>query len=155
MKKPFLFFIALSASFAGLCQAPSQNASADFKKLQWLVGNWNRTSVKPGKSGFEEWKRINEYELSGRGISMTGTDTTFIEKIGMIMKDNHIYYTADVPENKSVVFFKITELTPNGFTCENPDHDFPKKIVYKLEGNKMTAVISGDGKSIPYTFERK
>ncbi|WP_315820030.1 hypothetical protein [Paraflavitalea speifideaquila] len=62
---------------------------------------------------------------------------------------------ADVPQNKEPVYFKLTAITKDGFTCENPNHDFPKKIDYKLDGNKLRATISGDGKAIDYLFERQ
>jgi hypothetical protein len=48
----------------------------------------------------------------------------------------------------------LTEITYTGFVCENPGHDFPKKISYHVEGHKLKAQISGDGKSVDYIFER-
>ncbi len=92
--------------------------------------------------------------MIGVAYHMTGTDTTYTEKLKIVLKDKELYYVADVPENKSEVYFKITEITPSGFVCENPQHDFPKKISYQLTGNSIRAVISGDGKEIPYFFER-
>jgi hypothetical protein len=126
--------------------------SADLRKLSWLEGKWERTNSKPGKKGFEIWTKISSLEWKGRGISLTGSDTTFVEKLKLVAKDGAAYYVADVPENKTEVLFKFTELTESGFVCENPAHDFPKKISYQKDGNKMKAVISGDGKSIEYHF---
>lgn len=127
----------------------------DFKKLYWLVSEWNRTNAKPGTSGLEKWIKVSDSELQGRGFSLKGADTTFVEKTKLIIKDNSIYYVADVTENKNPVRFKLTRISNNEFTCENPTHDFPKKIKYTKNGLKMKAVISGNGKSIEYLFERK
>lgn len=127
-------------------------SGADLKKLSWLEGKWERTNSKPGKKGFEIWTKVSSSEWSGRGISLTGSDTTFVEKLKLVVKDGAAYYVADVPENKKEVLFRFTELTENGFVSENPAHDFPKKISYQKDGNKMKAVISGDGKSIEYHF---
>ena len=123
-------------------------------KLSWLTGTWNRTNTKPGRSGHEKWSRISDKEYVGYGVNMRGTDTAFVEKIKIQVKDNTIYYVADVPENKEPVFFKFISLTNDGFICENPGHDFPKKIEYKLTGDKLKATISGDGKAIDYFFEK-
>jgi len=49
----------------------------------------------------------------------------------------------------------LISITDNSFVCENPQHDFPKKISYLKEGNKIKATISGDGKSFDYLFEKK
>lgn len=151
MRKILLsFFIVFSVS----CTAQT-SVRDNFKKIQWLVGEWNRTNQKPGRSGMEKWVKNSETELQGWGFIMKGADTAFVEKLKMIVKDNNIYYVADVPENKGVVLFKLTKITDDEFVCENPEHDFPKVIAYKKEDGKLKATISGNGKSIDYLFERK
>ena len=62
-------------------------------------------------------------------------------------------YTKDL--NQKPVYFKLTEITDIGFVCENQEHDFPKKIAYQLDGKKLKAQISGNGKVIDYLFEKK
>ncbi len=126
-----------------------------FKKLSWLSGTWNRTNVKPGQSGLEKWEQTSVFELRGLGISLQGQDTTFVEKLRIVTKDNTIVYVADVPENQKPVYFKLIHITDTSFVCENPDHDFPKKITYQLDGKILKAQVSGDGKAIDFLFERK
>ena len=155
MKKNQLFSILLLTSTTAFCQINSTPAAENFKKLNWLVGTWNRTNAKPGRSGIERWELTSNKELRGFGINLQGKDTTFIEKLRIIIKDDNIVYVADVPENQKPVYFKLTEITESGFVCENPDHDFPKRISYQLDGKKMKAQISGDGKVIDYFFEKK
>lgn len=135
----------------------SQNipTAVDFKKLQWLEGTWTRTNAKPGSSGHERWVKTSETEWRGWGVSMSGLDTAFVEKLKLVIKDNTINYVADVPENKEPVYFRFIELTSDRFTCENPGHDFPKKISYERTGNNLKATVSGDGKNIVYLFEKK
>ncbi|MEJ0031063.1 MAG: DUF6265 family protein [Bacteroidota bacterium] len=126
----------------------------DLAKVEWLNGTWNRTNAKPGRSGSEMWTKNNN-ELIGRGVTMKGVDTAFVEKLKIVAKDGKLFYVADVPENKTTVWFEFTSLTDKGFVCENPKHDFPKKISYSLDGDNLKAVISGDGKEIDYLFVRK
>ena len=155
MKRNYLFLISLLISTAVAGQVKSNQAVEDFKKLNWLVGTWNRTNAKPGRSGFERWDKTSPQELKGIGVNLQGTDTMFVEKLRIIVKDKDIVYVADVPENQKPVYFKLTEITESSFVCENPEHDFPKKISYQLEGNKLKAQISGNGKAIDYFFEKK
>lgn len=126
-------------------------AQHDVSKVEWLTGKWNRTNAKPGRSGVEIWTKKGN-ELVGRGINLKGTDTTFVEKIRIVSKEGKLFYVADVPENKGEVWFEFTAVTDRSFVCENSQHDFPKKIVYELDGNNLKATISGDGKSIDYLF---
>jgi hypothetical protein len=154
MKSVFTFFLLIIATI-GFSQKIASETSSNFKKLEWLVGTWNRTNVKPGKVGYEHWKKTSEFELRGMGVSMQGKDTTFVEKITILIKDNNIYYVADVRENEKPVYFKLTEINTTGFVCENPEHDFPKKISYQLQGTDLKAQISGDGKSMDYLFKKQ
>lgn len=131
----------------------SANAQS-LKEIEWLAGTWNRTNVKAGRAAHERWVKTTE-GLQGWGVNLNGADTTFVEKLRIVTKDNKLYYVAEVPQNKESTYFLITEVTTTSFTCENPEHDFPKKIVYQLDGNKLMATISGNGKSMDYFFERK
>lgn len=123
-----------------------------FKKLEWLVGKWTRTNAEPGKSGYETWTKVSDLKLSGRGVTLKGKKTNFVEHLEFIVKGNDIFYTVVVTGEKEPTYFKLTTLSNDGFTCENPQHDFPKKISYKRDGKHVKAVISGDGKSVDYNF---
>jgi hypothetical protein len=151
MKKITLLLLLIASTHI---YSNAQVTPKDFTKLQWLVGEWNRTNAKAGISGTEKWITKSDTELQGWGIRMRGKDTAFVEKTKLVIKENSIYYVADVPENKEPVFFKLTSITNHSFTCENSKHDFPKKIVYTKENTTLKATISGDGKSIDYFFER-
>ncbi|NML19576.1 hypothetical protein HHL16_01765 [Pseudoflavitalea sp. G-6-1-2] len=147
----FLFSVAYS-----MAQEIPQATPENFKKLEWLPGVWNRTNPKPGTTGQEVWEKKSAQELSGWFVTLNGKDTTFSEKFTIIEKDNKLYYVATVIRGDNVpVSFLITSLTDVDFVCENPQHDFPKKIEYHLKGNQLHAAISGDGRSIPFLFERK
>jgi hypothetical protein len=138
-----------------LIVAHAASAQTDVTKLDWLTGTWTRTNAKPGRSGAEVWTKKSATEITGRGISMKDADTTFVEKLKIVSKDGKLFYVADVPGNSTETWFEFTSVTDRGFVCENPKHDFPKKIVYKLDGSNLKATISGDGKAIDYLFVRK
>ena len=152
MKQCFFLLIVVLYSSCMYGQAPT---AADFKKLDWLQGTWNRTNAKPGRGGNERWTKVSATAWQGVGVTLRGKDTAFIEKLQLVTKDGNIYYVADVPENKGAVCFKFTAISNDGFTCENPEHDFPKMISYKKEGNTIRAVISGNGRSMEYLFARE
>ncbi len=149
------FIVALTLStFSAAAQSKMTNVNEDFKKLDWLIGTWNRTNTKPGRTGIERWEKTSSNELRGMGVTLHEADTLFVERLRIMIKDNAIAYVADVPENKKPVYFKLTDITNSGFVCENAEHDFPKKISYQLDGKKLKAQISGDGKVIDYLFEK-
>lgn len=55
---------------------------------------------------------------------------------------------------KAANFFRLTEIDNEGFTAENPDKEFPKKIMYRIVGDKLKAVISGGDMEIYFEFKR-
>ncbi|MEP5614278.1 MAG: DUF6265 family protein [Cyclobacteriaceae bacterium] len=141
-----LFVLLLVLTSCGL-------KAQESKKLDWLVGKWERENVRSGRTAFEIWERQGD-SLNGIGVTMQGADTVFVEKLNIISKEGQLYYIANVSANASPTLFKISMYDASGFVSENPEHDFPKKIVYKLDGNKLIATISGDGNEIPFAFKK-
>lgn len=155
MKNCFLLLLLLFLVQVIYSQSASKATSKDLPKLAWLQGTWNRLDTKPGRTAHESWTKKSDQEWQGLGVSLRGKDTAFVEKIGIVVKDDHLYYVADVQGNKQPVYFAFTAITENGFVCENAQHDFPKKIEYQQDGKKLKATISGDGKAMNFLFEKK
>lgn len=126
-----------------------------FKKLEWLTGKWIRTNAEAGQSGYETWAKVSDSKLSGKGVTIKGKEVIFVENLEFIVKGTDIFYKVVVTGEKKPVYFKLTALSNDGFTCENPEHDFPKKITYRRNGNNVKAVISGNGQSVDYIFVRE
>lgn len=123
-------------------------------ELQWLSGNWTAIKNKPGKIRTEIWETANAGRMQGFGIVMQGKDTSFLEKMQIEEKDGNLFFAAEVPENKKPVLFKITKTSADRFECENPSHDFPKKIIYQKNSDTLNVTISGNGNSVDFKFTR-
>lgn len=136
-------------------ESPSKTTRKQFKELEWITGQWNRTNVRAGRLATETWKKASKTSYNGIGVTVEGNDTTFVEKLSIEIKGDKIYYIADVSQNQEPTYFEITEITEKGFVSRNPDHDFPKMISYSLKGDELTAVISDGGdKKMGFTFKR-
>lgn len=134
MKNLRLFSTALIFIISTSVYGQAQNggnkqtgAKPTLKKLEWLIGKWKRTNVKPGQTATESWVKESASRFKGQGVVIKGNDTTFVEKLSLLVKDDQIFYVADVKENKGLVYFKLSSITSTGFVCENAEHDFPKK----------------------------
>jgi len=145
-------FLLITAFFLSTASYGQETAAQKFKKLSWLSGKWIRTNAKKGQSGYETWTKTADNKLVGKGVTLKGKETIFVEHLEFIVRNKEIYYTVMITGEKKPVYFKVTTLTDDSFTCQNAQHDFPKKIAYKKIGNKVKAVISGDGRSIDYDF---
>jgi Domain of unknown function (DUF6265) len=103
-----------------------------FKKLYKLEGTW-KMNTKRGAI-CEEWKKMNKNYLQSKGYMIKGIDTVVTERIALTNTREGISYTSTVEDqnNKKPVAFKMTKAENNLFVFENPEHDFPKRIVYKF-----------------------
>lgn len=103
-----------------------------FKKLYALEGTWKMNT--PRGSLCEEWKKTAADILQGKGYRIKGNDTTISERVMLQKKAKDIFYTSTVEDqnNRQPISFKLTKSEDNIFIFENPEHDFPKRIVYHL-----------------------
>ncbi len=156
-KKLLLIITGLSILIPVLLQQGTpRQTKKDFKKLSWMLDTWERTNARPGSTAYETWQKESAELFTGMGVSLKGSDTTFVEQLRVEIKDDKIYYVADVRENATPTYFLMTEITDHGFKSENPDHDFPKVISYELKGDELTAIISDGGqKKMGFVFKRK
>lgn len=148
--KKIIFAVAvlfLLAGFSVLSNPDSNKMSA----FSWLLGSWTMKKSNGGAL-METWVQRNDSTFSGEGlsISMTGRSTVK-EKLQLVYRSGKYYYITTVADqnNNQPVKFALTSHSDKGFVAENPEHDFPKRIMYNLIGrDSIHAVIDG-GPSLP------
>jgi hypothetical protein len=76
-----------------------------------------------------------------------GTDTTINERVALTRTKKDVFYTSTVEDqnDKKPVAFKLTSANGNVFVFENPEHDFPKRIVYHLVSSDSLHAYTDDG----------
>jgi hypothetical protein len=117
-----------------------------FKKLFALEGVW-KMNTKRGAI-CEEWKKVNKNYLQNKGYMVRGADTTINERVTLTRTKENIFYTSTVEDqnDKKPVAFKMTSAaTGHVFVFENPEHDFPKRIVYELVSADSLHAFIDDG----------
>lgn len=134
-----IIFLLLSFSYI------SDNRKV-FKKLYKLEGVW-RMETKKGFM-YEEWKKMDKNHLQSRGYMIRGVDTINTERVSLTRTKENIFYTPTVENqnDKKPIAFKLTSSTGNVFVFENPEHDFPKRIVYNLVSTDSLHAYIDDGK---------
>jgi hypothetical protein len=135
--------------------AVSINATAQQKDFSWLLGTWKLKD----KNVYEQWTiSADKNYLNGHSFRINEGDTVSMEKIRFMFDGNSYHYMPDVAGPQGEVDFRVTSFNANSFIAENPQHDFPKLIRYNLvrrnDHDYIEAAIEGNGKVIPYSFER-
>ncbi len=150
MQKMFVSLVILVFSWSCLKCQPQVN----LQHFDWLQGRWERLGLDDDKQAFEEWEWVSGTLMVGKGWTSRGTDTLSYEKLALLVDGTSIFYQADVPHNQAPVRFEVIHSGSLGFISSNPAHDFPKEITYSVSGDRLTATISGNGKSISFYFRK-
>lgn len=153
MHQMLLFVLLLAGAPSSSLQA--EEMAPQLRQMEWLVGTWRRVDLPEGRSGYERWTYNGVQGFNGVGVSERGGKTVFEEKLRIVEKDGAVHYVADVAENAEPVYFKLTELSENELTFENPAHDFPQKIAYRRDGERLHVTVSAGDKATEFEFERQ
>jgi len=131
-------------------------AQAGVAELGWLSGRWES---RDGERWTEEsWSEPRAgtmigYSRSGRGDMMREFEFIRLQA----GEDGVVAYLAQPGGRAPATAFRLTARDGTSATFENPAHDFPQRIVYRRDGETMTATISRlDGSNaISWTFQRR
>ena len=128
----------------------SSGTPTDFSAFHWLAGTWEIPRPN-GSSRLETWESKNPNALSGKGLKVMQGDTTYLESIELYSDQNAIWYTPTVPDqnNQQPVPFKLVSVINHQYIFENPEHDFPQRIVYAFKPvQKGVNIISSPGDTL-------
>jgi hypothetical protein len=151
MKKVNTLLLILLTCFS--CQQKS--TFSELEKADWFLGRWENKT--PEGTFSEEWTIGNDSLYIGESYFINNNDTLFAETVRLEQRKNDLFYIVSVPNQneEQPVAFKLTSSTIDYLVFENPEHDFPKKITYKLvTKDSLYAEISGDGKSQGFPFTK-
>ena len=83
--------------------------------------------------------------MLGVGRTIVGDKTVGFEFLRIEQRVDGIYYVAS-PNGGPTTDFKMTRLIGQEVVFENPEHDFPKRIIYrkKSDGSLVASVDAGE-----------
>lgn len=135
--------------------------TSSVKQFHWLEGNWKLE----GNDAYEKWQMVDDTMIAALAYHFVEEheegerELVLKETIRFVSRGKKYYYIPIVRnQNKGKeVEFEITSFTKNSFVAENPNHDFPQRIVYKLEDEKHLHIYiegnsKGKNKRVNYHF---
>lgn len=118
-------------------------AETKLDDLSWMTGHWAATI--DGVEMEELWSSVNGGVMLGLHRDISKKRTSF-EFIRIAETKDGIVYLAQ-PGGRPPTPFKLNESTANRVVFANPEHDFPKRIIYWLHESQLCARVEGDGES--------
>jgi hypothetical protein len=127
-----------------LCQT-TKSSLAD---LGWIGGCWEMSIPERNLQINEQWMKPAGGMMIGAGRTVKAGKTVDHEFLRIVEDVDGIFYVAKPTGNKEETRFKLIRASASEIVFENPTHDFPQRVMYKREGDKLNARIEGikDGK---------
>ena len=142
-------------SFLLIVTLPPQTTTA-LADLAWLTGDWQ--TAPGGRAQIEEhWTKAAGGSMIGMGRTIAGEKTWEFEYLRIEQRADGIYYVAHPKGQCPGTDFKLTRASATELVFENPQHDFPKRIIYRKTGDDVLAasIDGGEGtKSMSFTYQR-
>lgn len=124
--------------------------------IAWISGDWQ--TAPGGKRQIEEhWTTVAGGSIMGVSRTVAGDKTVEFEYLRIEQRADGIYYVAHPKARCPGTDFKLTRASASEAIFENPQHDFPKRIIYrKGEDDSLSASIDGgEGtKAMSFSFRR-
>ena len=98
--------------------------------LAWLSGCWMSSNQEPGSA--EHWMLPAGGTMIGMNRTVRGGKTVAFEFMRIVeQEDGGLEFIAS-PSGQNTTGFTMTNVSNREVIFENPDHDFPQRIIYRL-----------------------
>ncbi len=129
--------LAAAVTFAGCASTPAPTAASvpddpAFAPVAWLEGAWARTDDR-GRRTEEYWTPPRAGTMFGMNRVIANGKTVFFENLCIeAQEDGTLVYLASPKGRQPPTPFRLVGVTGDAVVFENPEHDFPQRIVYEL-----------------------
>jgi hypothetical protein len=128
--------------------------AAPLSRLQWLAGTFRTPD---GEVTTEEmWTEPGGGTMFGVSRSFSGDRLVAYEWLHIEARGDAVVYIAHPSGRMPGTEFTLRTGDPEG-TCvfENPDHDFPTRVVYeRIDATRVRARAENDERALVFDFER-
>lgn len=118
--------------------------ATDVTALAWLSGCWRQES--PSRTVDEVWMAPSGDGMLGMSRTLSKGRIVEHEFLQIRSQDGRLVYIAK-PSRQPEATFTATQAGPREVVFENPAHDFPQRIIYRLQADgSIAARIEGTEK---------
>lgn len=130
----------------------SLSAAADISRLSWMSGCWAYDDAEPGSG--EYWMPPVGGTMFAVSRSIRDSRTVAFEYLRIEESAEGSLALFASPSGQSPARFDMVSLTNNEVVFENPEHDFPQRIVYSLtQDGRLIGRIEGQSNGRPKSID--
>jgi hypothetical protein len=127
------------------------------ERLEWISGCW---VLDDGKERTEEtWMKPAGKSMLGMSRTVAGGKAVFTEHIEIREANGQISYIVALGMGAKPTVFKLIKSSDSEVVFENPEHDFPQRIIYRRESTdalfaRIEGAEKGVNKAMDYRYKR-
>ncbi|MBY0300662.1 MULTISPECIES: DUF6265 family protein [Sphingomonas] len=127
---------ACAVLLAATAAAPAPRSLDD---LSWMTGHWLECT--PRGEAMETWSDARGGVMLGFSKSIRGTRTDW--ELARIEPRPEGIVFATSPKGQPAATFAAVSITTGEALFEARDHDFPQRVIYRRDGDRLTGRIEG------------
>ncbi len=148
MMKLFLLVIAaiglLLSVVPGQSTSPIDKPKFSIEDISFLEGCWEQNDPTSKLSATEQWMMPLADSMLGMSRTVRDYKLVGFEYMRIVNADEGIVFISKPSQNTEETSFRLMRSEKNQVVFENPNHDFPQRIIYKLSApDKLDARIEG------------
>ena len=148
--KRWLLVMACVAGFATLAAANAEDVSP-FARMSWMEGKW--TGEQDGMKLEEHWTSAEGDGLVGMHKDVKAGKMVSFEFFRIERHPDGVFYMTS-PHGNPATPFKLVKQDDRRVVFENPEHDFPQRILYWSDrSGTLSARIEGTYNGKPESEE--
>ncbi|MGI9199880.1 MAG: DUF6265 family protein [Woeseiaceae bacterium] len=126
--------------------------SAEVRQLHWLSGCWASAGGEAGSG--EQWMRPAGGVMLGMNRLVHDGQTVAYEFLRIFENASGSLTYLAAPSGQKSNAFDLVSISATEVVFEDPDHDFPQRIMYRLDDpDNLLARIEGLSKGVPRSVD--
>lgn len=135
----------------GLTNPANAEECRSLDVVKWFLGEW--TATPSGVVIREDWHQISDATFEGESTTKSVADGEVVnyETLRLVAMSDSVFYIAKVEHNDLPVPFLLTQCSEGIAVFENPAHDAPQRLIYRLldssapDAPELEVRLEGDG----------
>jgi len=154
MKQAIALAVLLTASFWTTASAEEAWSVAD---LGWLAGCWESVGGEVGSG--EQWTFPAGGTLFGVSRTIHDSKTIGYEFLQIRETDDGGIEFVAQPSGQAAAAFAMVRMSADEVVFENPDHDFPQRIIYSVAADetleaRIEGMVEGENRTVEFPMKR-
>lgn len=134
-----LCVLLLAAAWCGMALG-AESHSTTLERLAFMTGHWMGTH---GDVVMEElWMEPRGGVMLGLHRDAAADGDAFFEYLRIEARNGRVVYIAS-PKGRGQTEFPLARVGERSAAFENPNHDFPQRIIYERDGDRLAARVEG------------